>query len=85
MSDQRVEHEGPGHGDVTLSLTWELPDGGRLHESWNVCECTGIVLRNNLGPAQNTSLATAAQTRKVAKYGLKHGGVHNLSGQESGR
>lgn len=80
MSEQQAEHGGPGHGDVVLSLTWDLPDGGRLHQSWTVCECTATVLRGWLGPAQSESRATAAQYRDLAEYAREHGGVHRLPG-----
>lgn len=74
-----TEHEGPGHGDVTLSLTEETKDGGRLFQSWKVCECTAVALRARLGPAQHESIATAEAVRATAEAVLNQpGAVHRL-------
>lgn len=75
-----TDHEGTGHGEVDLTLASRLPDGGRMYQSWTVCECTAAYLRSKLGEPQNETVATAEQTRTVAEQVLKHGGVHLLSG-----
>ena len=40
-----IRHEGPGHGDVTLSLATPTAQGGLLHRSWTICECSALVQR----------------------------------------
>jgi hypothetical protein len=73
------EHEGTGHGDVTLSLTTETGDGGRVFQSWVICECTATVLRSRLGPAQHESVSTAEAVRATAQVVLgQPGTVHRL-------
>jgi hypothetical protein len=59
MTSTKDEHQGPGHGDVTLSLTSETKDGGQLHRSWVICECSARVLRGRLGPPQRETIASA--------------------------
>jgi hypothetical protein len=71
MSD---EHTGPGHGDVTLSLTSETKDGGRVFQSWPICECSARVLRTRLGPPEHESIATAEATRAIAESVLRQPG-----------
>ena len=60
------------HGDVTLSLTTETADGGRLHQSWTICGCSAKVVRMRLGPPQNESVSTAEATRVIAETVLRH-------------
>lgn len=77
------EHEGPGHGNVTLSLTTATPDGGRLFRSWIICECSALVQR--LGellpePAWET-LSTAEAVRAGAEAARNiPGSIHTGEG-----
>jgi hypothetical protein len=69
-----AEHTGRGHGDVTLSLTTETRDGGRVHQSWTICECSARVMRGRLGPPQHEAVATAEATRAIAETVLRQPG-----------
>jgi hypothetical protein len=62
------------HGDFTLSLTTETADGGRLHQSWTICDCTLPALRGMLGPPEHESVATAEATREIAETVLRQPG-----------
>jgi hypothetical protein len=64
----QVEHEGPGHGDVTLSLTEETAGGGRHYRSWNICECSPLVqrLREVLPEPAHESLVSPEAVRATA-------------------
>ena len=63
-----TEHEGAGHGDVTLSLTTETPDGSHLHRSWTICECSLLLARLDalLGEPEHETTATADAFRATA-------------------
>lgn len=60
-------HEGPGHADITLSLTGDVAGGGKWHQSWAVCECGLAGLRALLGPPQFESLSDADSVRRIAQ------------------
>ncbi|GII88252.1 hypothetical protein Ssi03_62420 [Sphaerisporangium siamense] len=55
------------HGDVTLSLAEQLPDGGLLYQSWPICACTLEALRARLGPPRHQSLATREQVETTGR------------------
>lgn len=55
------------HGDVTLALTEQMPDGSMLYQSWPICSCVLAVLRKRLGPPHHESLATAEQAAATAR------------------
>ena len=59
------------HGDATLSLTQETGDGGRLFQSWTICDCTLPALRARLGPPAHESVATAEAVRATADAVLR--------------
>jgi hypothetical protein len=81
MTSTKGEHQGPGHGDVTLSLTSETKDGGQLHRSWVICECSARVLRGRLGPPQRETIATAEAVIATAEAVLNvPGAVHTGGG-----
>jgi hypothetical protein len=71
------EHEGPGHGDVTLSFTRQQGDGSWLYQSWTVCECSPLVQRLSqvLGPAEHESVATDEAYRATGEAVLSVPGV----------
>jgi len=81
MSD---EHTGPGHGDVTLSLTAETKDGGRHYRSWTICECSEMVQRLDviLPEPQQESWLTAEQVRATGEAVLNVPGVIHLLSEE---
>lgn len=64
-----AEHEGQGHGDVTLSLTRQRADGTWLHQSWTICECSALAERTDelLGPPEHETVATAEAHRATAE------------------
>jgi hypothetical protein len=77
-------HEGPGHGDVTLSLAEVTAEGGYHHRSWTICECSALVQRlaEVLPEPQQESWATAEQVRATGGAVLAVPGViHLLSGE----
>lgn len=77
-----VRHEGRGHGDVLLTLAVSQRDGGLLHQSWSICECSLRFLRGQLGEPQQESLATAGQVRATAQAVLQVPGItHRLTGE----
>jgi hypothetical protein len=81
MTSTKGEHQGPGHGDVTLSLTSETKDRGQLHRSWVICECSARVLRGRLGPPQRETIATAEAVIATAEAVLNvPGAVHTGGG-----
>jgi hypothetical protein len=81
MTSTKDEHQGQGHGDVTLSLTSETKDGGQLHRSWVICECSARVLRGRLGPPQCETIATAEAVIATASAVLNvPGAVHTGGG-----
>ncbi len=59
------------HGDATLSLTQETGGGGRLFQSWTICDCTLPALRERLGPPANESVATPEAVRATAEAVLQ--------------
>jgi hypothetical protein len=62
------EHEGKGHGDVTLSLSEATADGGRHYRSWTICECSPLVqkLGQVLPEPEHESVVTAEAFRATA-------------------
>jgi hypothetical protein len=74
-------HEGPGHGVVTLGLSTETGDGGALHQSWAICECSARALRRQLGPPahETTASAEAYHATAEAVRGIP-GAVHTGEG-----
>ncbi|MEU9890214.1 hypothetical protein [Sphaerisporangium sp. NPDC051011] len=56
-----------GHGDVTLALAEQLPDGGVLYQSWPICACRLPALREGLGPPRHQSLATREQAEATGR------------------
>lgn len=62
-----VIHEGPGHAEILLSLSGDLPDDGMWHQGWTVCECGLDSLRAKLGPPHYESLAGAETVRRTAE------------------
>lgn len=78
-----AQHEGQGHGDVLLTLAVPQLDGGLLHQSWNICECSLRLLRGQLGEPQQESLATGEQVRATARAVLQVPGItHRLTGED---
>jgi hypothetical protein len=55
-----------------LSLTTETGEGGRVLQSWVICECTAGGLRSRLGPAQHESVSTAEVVRAAAQAVYHH-------------
>jgi hypothetical protein len=77
-------HEGPGHGDVTLSLAQRTADGGIWASSWTICECSPLIRRLGevLPDAPNTSYATAEAVKATAAAARDvPGAIHLLSGE----
>lgn len=64
-----------GHNEITLALAIPLDGGGKLFESWNLCECSAGPLRNRLfeqvGPPDNTTRATAAEVTATTQAVLR--------------
>lgn len=75
-------HEGPGHGEATLSLTEVKPDGTRVIQSWTICDCTLPALRARLGPSEWESTADEETTRRIANAACQPGNV--VYGREAG-
>lgn len=77
-----AEHTGPGHGDVTLSLT-EMRDGHHVHQSWGICECSARTLRVRLGPPQQETVASLDASLAIGEAVRNQpGAVHRLSSDE---
>lgn len=77
------EHEGQGHGDVTLSFTRERADGMWLHQAWTICECSVLVARLTqlLGPPEFETVATPeAHDATAAAVLAIPGAVHSGEG-----
>ena len=78
-----AQHEGQGHGDVLLTLAVPQLDGGLLHQSWNICECSLRPLRGQLGEPQQEALAHSEQvqatTRAMPQVPLI---THRLTGED---
>jgi hypothetical protein len=74
-------HTGPGHGEATLSISQEGPEGGRLFQSWMVCECTAEGLRAQLGTPAHESVATREATEAIGRAVLAQPGSVQLSGE----
>lgn len=53
-----IEHAGPGHPDVHLTLAEMQPDGGAIFHTWTVCGCTIGRLRAQLGAPHQESVQT---------------------------
>jgi hypothetical protein len=80
------EHQGPGHGDVILSLSTERKDGGMTHRSWTICECSFLLKRLDslLGPPEHQTIASAEAVRVTAEAALNApGAVHTGEGFDS--
>jgi hypothetical protein len=73
-----AEHEGPGHGEVTLSLVDKTADGGRTFQSWSICECSAARLRVALGTPQHEAVATAEAVRATGEAVLRQPGSVQL-------
>jgi hypothetical protein len=76
-----AEHEGPGHGYVTLSLVEATGDGGRVFQSWGICECTATRLREQLGAPQHEAVATPEAVRATGEAVLRQLGSVQLGGE----
>jgi hypothetical protein len=65
----QVTHEGPGHEDVTLGLSFLRPDGGRLHQSWTVCACSPLLgqLGCLLGSPEHETVASPEAVRATVE------------------
>jgi hypothetical protein len=70
-----ARHEGPGHGEATLSLTEVRPDGSRVTQSWTICDCTLPALRERWGPPAWESIADEATTRRIAEAARQPGNI----------
>jgi hypothetical protein len=68
------EHEGPGHGEATLSLTEVRPDGSRLTQSWTICDCTLPQLRARWGAPGWKAVATKEATEEIGRTVLSQPG-----------
>lgn len=67
------------HGNVVLSLTVDTPDGGSVHQSWSICDCTLPALRARLGPPHQETVASAEAKMETALHVLNQAGlVHDL-------
>ena len=75
-------HTGPGHGEATLSLTEERPDGSRFLQSWAICDCTLPALRKAWGPPEWESVATREATEAIGLAVLDQPGSVLLPGAE---
>lgn len=73
-----VEHNGPGHADVHLTLAQELGDGGWLFQTWTVCECSVGGLRTALGPAQQESVQTLESLQATGRAVMNTPGAIHL-------
>jgi hypothetical protein len=60
-----------GHRIVTLSLTVEKADGGRVFDSWELCECSVAAMRLRLGHPLYHTEATEAETIAAAQAVLR--------------
>lgn len=76
-------HTGPGHGEVTLSISRERLNGSRLFQSWTVCECTADVLQAQLGEPEHESVATREAAETIARTVLAQPGSVLLTGEPS--
>jgi hypothetical protein len=79
-------HEGPGHGNVALSLSQRMTDGGIVSRSWTICECSPLVqrLEEVLPEAPNVTYATEEAVKATAVAAREiPGAVHLLSGDDS--
>jgi hypothetical protein len=67
-----TEHTGPGHRDVTLSLTTWDDQGGHVIRSWVICECSALITKIEplLGPPEWEGAADAATTRAIGNAAL---------------
>lgn len=72
-----AEHQGEGHGDVTLSFTRQRSDGTWLHQGWTICECSLLLQRLDqlLGPPEFESVATPEAQRATGEAVLAIPGV----------
>lgn len=52
------EHTGPGHGRATVSTCQTTTDGGKLVQSWTVCECELAAFRPVFGPPDTQAYST---------------------------
>lgn len=62
------------HGETTLSLTEERPDGSRLVQSWTICDCTLPLLRARWGEPEWESVATKEATEEIGRTVLRQPG-----------
>ncbi|MET8866475.1 hypothetical protein ABZW11_26355 [Nonomuraea sp. NPDC004580] len=58
-----IDHTGPGHPDVHLTLAEMQPDGGALFQTWTVCGCSIGRLRTILGQPHQESMQTLETLR----------------------
>jgi hypothetical protein len=82
-----AEHTGPGHADVTLTLSMPTRDGGRHHRSWTVCECSLLLSRIEpaLGPPRYETVATAEAYHATAAAVMNvPGAIHTGPGFDRG-
>jgi hypothetical protein len=64
-----------GHAVVTLSFTFDPGDGGRVFQSWDLCECSASPVRTRLltqiGPPDHETRASAAEVAATAQAVLR--------------
>jgi hypothetical protein len=76
------EHQGPGHAVLTLTLSGPGENGGLWHQAWAVCECTTVLMREDLGPPQLESFATAEAAARARRLVMNDPGRVHLLEQE---
>ncbi|WP_280410561.1 hypothetical protein [Nocardia asiatica] len=76
MTNDQPEDDHGTHGNALLTLTTETSDGGRITQSWTICECSGTGIREGLGAPRQQSFATAEQVAVLARTALEQGGIH---------
>lgn len=60
----------PGHGTTTLALTTTTEDGGKIHQTWDICSCSAQGLRERLGEPHTEGYTDAATARALAEAAL---------------
>ncbi|MCK2219761.1 hypothetical protein MF672_039090 [Actinomadura sp. ATCC 31491] len=73
-----IDHTGPGHPDVHLTLAEMQPDGGAVFQTWTICGCTVGRLRAHLGTPHQESVQTLESLRATGRAVLQTPGAIHL-------
>ena len=78
-----INHNGPGHADVELTLGQRTRERGAIFQTWTICECSLPRLRAHLGPPHRESVHTLESLRATGNAIMQTPGAIHFGGEGS--